>query len=410
MVNEAFEVLTTSSDEAGVVALPKGKTRSTLWFGILGGFTLFVGVVLVLWEHLLLLSGTFKILLCAIPFMAMSVWVVFTHQRKLHPAVEEVINALWAGSWWFSMLMVGAVSELVEVNASFCLWVTLLTFPMVMVRYSHVVVGLMTLLMPLLPFAAWNAEVPRWEAWLFVVCALAPLGFCWYQWRAMVRKEGFGAIALQWVYALAFLCYASAWMPLIFGNVTIFEVIFTEKMTKNLISLSLVAPLLLGSLEEHHHPFYRRPLMFMGLCFVGALSLICCAAGLNETFVVSWWDHFSNAFAMIFVIVAATRKTFYREGLFLPFIPILYVSLLLPYALFVMPLIAGAVMIWVSLRREELLMAHLALGYSLASLWINLFAARDFSLTLSGSLLILCGLLFLALNMCYNRLIKRGEG
>jgi hypothetical protein len=105
----------------------------------------------------------------------------------------------------------------------------------------------------------------------------------------------------------------------------------------------------------------------------------------------------------------STPKTFAKEGLFLPFIPLIWISFSVPYTMLVVSLDAGAVMIVVSLRREDLWTANLALSYALASLFVNLFAVRSLSRPILGLLLILCGALFLGLNHVYNRWVKRGE-
>lgn len=390
------------------------KNKATLWFGLLGGVTLFVGVMLLLWESLLLLATPFKMLLCTIPFGVVSTWIWKVRHRTFHIAIEEVINTLWIGAWWFLALMICAISETLEVNAFSCLWVLLLTLPMLAIRYSHITVGLMTLLMPMLHFSVWGEDFSWWESGLFVICTFAPLVCCWYQWRKAVRAEGLIAIAQQWIYAVALLCYCSFWIPVIVDISPAFDAFFTKKINANLISVSLVAPLLLGSLEESKYSLKRRPLMFMSLCVMGGLSFMISTACLYYYFLdgfspMSFGEHFLNAIAMFCVVAVATPKTFYREGLFLPFIPVLYLSLLLPHFLFILPLIIGAVMIWMSLRREDLFIAYLALGYSLVSLGLNLFALQIYSLKLYGVLLILCGILFFLLNFCYNRFVNRGE-
>lgn len=384
--------------------------QSTLWFGLLGGMMMFLGGGLMVWDYLHHLSRPLQLVVSALPFFVASGVVWLTRSKVFSPVVQEAINACWIGSWWFSALMVGHFSHVVELDWHYCLWVTLLTFPMIGVRYSHTAVGLMTLLMIFLSAGAWCYDVSYFYAFLLVVCAFAPFVICWMRWRLLLKQQGVIAIVWQWVYALALVCYGMLSLPIMVLEAPAFEVLFPNVVLHNIVSLSLVAPLLLGSLGEKDLPLYRRPLMLMGLCGLGAFSFLCSAVEFHSVWGESLWEHLARASVMLVMVLVTAKKTCYREGLFLPFIPFLYVSLFIPYAFFVMPLIVGAVMIWISLRRNEMLMSYLSLGYSLASLWLGVLSIRGLSFVFCGGMLMLCGGLCFVLNRYYNQKMKRGEG
>jgi hypothetical protein len=342
----------------------------------------------------------------------MTVWVWATYGKKVSFFVGELIGTLWVVSWWLSMCLIASLLSF-QVDATYCLWVMLLTFPMMAVRPSHLVLGALTVSMPALQLSVSSISMLPFVVFpLFVLCALMPLLLCWLQWRYWAKKDGAVATIFHWIYAVAIACYCAFYLTLFLQEGAAFDWLFSrfEYVRENLFYFSLVAPLLLGALKERDLPLYRRPLMLMGSFGMGALLLIitACTVLQSDPF-GTFCDALLKTLLMMIVVGVSVPKTFANEGIFLPFIPLIWVSFSVPYATLLVSLVAGAVMIVMSLRREDRWTANLALSYALASLFVNLFAVRSLSRPILGLLLILCGALFLGLNHVYNRWVKRGE-
>jgi hypothetical protein len=242
-----------------------------------------------------------------------------------------------------------------------------------------------------------------------MMCAMVPLIFCWRQWRLWAHKDGVVACFFHWIYAVAIACYCAFYLTCFLQGSGAFAFLMGQTVRWNLTYLSLVTPLLLGAFEERNKPIYRRPLMILGSLGMGGLLLMMVALVMaHEALFETVLEAITKTCLMTLVVGVSVPKTFAREGLFLPFIPMILIAFSVPYVAFIVPLIAGGMMIVVSLRQNDRWTANLALCYGLGSLLVSLLVAASESRSLLGGLLILCGALFLGLNAFYNHVLKRG--
>lgn len=375
-------------------------TRKTLLAGCGIAFVL-IGLFMICQENWQIFPLWLRAIIGILPWFVTMGWVVATLRQKVSNEIAEYQGFTCVIGWLATLHL----TEQLVLSTIPDYWVffffSLLLAPILLVRHSDSGFWVWVFYSAISQLSECFLEHPTMSWTISILWNLLPLGVGFVYFLRSRQNKGWQAYLRTMLYAGGIALYCSTACPINFLSLQPPSVTNT---TANLAFTAMVTPLLVGAYLERQGTFFQRHLTIMG---VGALLII-----LQAFSILAIEDSGHNGLKLEYIllptllIVATLRWTWHSVGKLLPFIPLLYIiGYTLPGLYVWTPLAVGAFFVVESIHVRDRLFTNLAMVYAVLATACNTYFYFDnFTLTLGGLAMILCGAILLGVNCYFNQL------
>ena len=369
--------------------------KGLLWLGTISAALVLGGIISILAANWVSVPFIVQILLALLPLggaLGTLVWYVKRNQPAFE--IEEVLGTAWSGGILCSIALLARILQLPSDGFAFCVTMTLLLSAVTYFTRStfalFMQIGFLFAIVPLK-----HSQDEKTLFFTLLLCALPLLPRLREIWH---RQSVFGTI-LRYLLSICASVYVSLLIHL-FLEAQFFDL---PENIHQLLPIAHALLFMLGLWIEQRRPGWNRPLTTLSAC---TMTIYC----LVTMFMPHVYLHWISAIILFIPLLVLIRKIIRSELVLLFLLPTTLIASGQGWiGNFTLILVTTALLI-LGLLRGSRFIANIALLFLLAFCF-TLMAQYNAELMTCGIVFIICGLLFLAINICFarfsNRLIHR---